>query len=214
MDKRNGGNDMELAVLEQVAKYFKGTKGVEDYEPIGVMPTTEPFLFRVIAKKKDKDEYTVWKCFNTSTGSMNCGVYLLTYEEAMEIFKRGSYIKGVSYNRLSELATKFKDGLIEDNAEEALKYFLEECDMTDDELEYFGIEKPKKYKEIDVEVCGSFKIVLPEDADEDYFIDNDLVIEDHLDELSTTGYILREGLDKEYAEHLLSIGYDGDLDYV
>lgn len=50
----------------------------------------------------------------------------------------------VPYGRLSELATMFKDGLIEDDEEEALRYFSEECGMTEDEYAYFGIESPER----------------------------------------------------------------------
>ena len=41
--------------------------------------------------------------------------------------------------RLEELATQFKDGLIDDE-EQALIYFDEICEMTDEEKEFFGIE--------------------------------------------------------------------------
>ena len=42
--------------------------------------------------------------------------------------------------RLEELATLFKDGLMEDDREEALEYFDNVCDMEPYEFEFFGIE--------------------------------------------------------------------------
>ena len=42
--------------------------------------------------------------------------------------------------RLEELATQFKDGLIEDDEESAMEYFDEVCEMTESEKEFFGIE--------------------------------------------------------------------------
>ena len=42
--------------------------------------------------------------------------------------------------RLEELATQFKDGLIEDNKESAMEYFADVCEMEDYEKEIFGIE--------------------------------------------------------------------------
>ena len=45
----------------------------------------------------------------------------------------------VGHNRLSELATKFKDGLMEDDVESAMEYFEDECEMTEQEMEWFGI---------------------------------------------------------------------------
>ena len=42
--------------------------------------------------------------------------------------------------RLEELATQFKDGLLEDDRESAMEYFEYTCEMTDEEKEFFGIE--------------------------------------------------------------------------
>lgn len=42
--------------------------------------------------------------------------------------------------RLEELATQFKDGLLEDDRESAMEYFEEVCEMEDEEKEFFGIE--------------------------------------------------------------------------
>ena len=45
----------------------------------------------------------------------------------------------ISRDRLIELATLFKDGLMQDDPEEAMNYFDEVCEMTDYEKEFFGI---------------------------------------------------------------------------
>ena len=50
-------------------------------------------------------------------------------------------MKEISRSRLEELATLFKDGLISDDRESAMEYFNEVCEMTDEEKEFFGIEK-------------------------------------------------------------------------
>lgn len=47
----------------------------------------------------------------------------------------------ISRSRLEELATLFKDGLIEDDRESAMEYFNEVCEMTNEEKEFFGIEE-------------------------------------------------------------------------
>lgn len=47
----------------------------------------------------------------------------------------------IPYYRLMELATLFKDGLIEDDKDTAMEYFDEVCDMREYEKESFGIEK-------------------------------------------------------------------------
>ena len=43
--------------------------------------------------------------------------------------------------RLEELATQFKDGLIEDDEEQALIYFDEVCEMSESEKEFFGLKR-------------------------------------------------------------------------
>lgn len=46
--------------------------------------------------------------------------------------------------RLEELATLFKDGMIEDDRESAFEYFDFICEMTDEEKEFFGIESEEE----------------------------------------------------------------------
>lgn len=46
--------------------------------------------------------------------------------------------------RLEELATLFKDGMIEDDRESAMNYFDFICEMTDEEKTYFGIESEEE----------------------------------------------------------------------
>ncbi len=58
-------------------------------------------------------------------------------QSAIDAFNKGH---SITYARMSELATLFKDGLIEDDEENAKEYFLGECDMDAQELEYFEIE--------------------------------------------------------------------------
>ena len=56
---------------------------------------------------------------------------------AIDSFNKGC---SITYMSMSDLATLFKDGLMDDDEESAKEYFLRECDMDEDELEYFGIE--------------------------------------------------------------------------
>lgn len=62
-------------------------------------------------------------------------------QSAIDAFNKGH---SITYARMSELATLFKDGLIEDDEESAKEYFLGECDMDEDELRYFGIENEEE----------------------------------------------------------------------
>ncbi len=63
---------------------------------------------------------------------------------ALEYFRIRTDPNYIPRSRLEELATKFKDGLVEDDSYEAWEYFTEECEMEDYELEYFGITNPNE----------------------------------------------------------------------
>ena len=47
----------------------------------------------------------------------------------------------ISRCRLEELATKFKDGLIECDEDFASEYFAEECELNESEMEFFELEE-------------------------------------------------------------------------
>ena len=211
-----------MNVFEMVMNYFKENEGVKNYEPVGVIPdnnSEQDYLYRVIAQYTGDDgwkkgTYAVWTSFNTTTQSLNYGHYDMSYKAAIKLFK-GEEEKPISWERLSELATKFKDGLELDDKEEALKYFTEKCEMTDEELKYFGIEKPKKYKRVKVEVNFDFEMVLPEEADEDYYASNILdlgnVLSDGCGERIYTD-VKEEGISEEKAERMIGVDYYGELD--
>lgn len=61
-------------------------------------------------------------------------------QKALDYFRYRTELDYITRSRLEELATKFKDGLIEDDEESAMEYFTEECEMTPCEMEFFGIE--------------------------------------------------------------------------
>lgn len=68
-------------------------------------------------------------------------------EKVNAILKAADYCKAKIENnyiprvRLEELATLFKDGLIEDDKEAALEYFDSVCEMSEEEKEFFEIEE-------------------------------------------------------------------------
>lgn len=59
---------------------------------------------------------------------------------ALEYFRALTETDYIPRCRLEELATQFKDGLIEDDEESAMEYFDEVCEMTDEEKVFFEIE--------------------------------------------------------------------------
>ena len=60
---------------------------------------------------------------------------------ALEHYRTLTETDYIPRNRLEELATQFKDGLIEDDEEQALIYFDEVCEMSEEEKSFFGIEE-------------------------------------------------------------------------
>lgn len=65
---------------------------------------------------------------------------MLYLQSAYDCFMEKTNPDYITRSRLEELTTLFKDGLISDDRENALKYFDEICGMTDEEKTYFGIE--------------------------------------------------------------------------
>ena len=59
---------------------------------------------------------------------------------ALDYFRMRTETNYISHCRLEELATQFKDGLLEDDEESAMEYFDEVCEMTESEKEFFGIK--------------------------------------------------------------------------
>ena len=59
---------------------------------------------------------------------------------ALEYYRTLTETNYIPRCRLEELATQFKDGLIENDREQALIYFDEVCEMENHEKEFFGIE--------------------------------------------------------------------------
>ena len=85
------------------------------------------------------------KCWGCTVSYTDFGKYSsLTEIEALqdmiELFRMRTETDYIPRCRLEELATQFKDGLIEDDETEAMEYFNEVCEMTESEKEFFGIE--------------------------------------------------------------------------
>ena len=59
---------------------------------------------------------------------------------ALEYYRNLTETDYIPRCRLEELATQFKDGLIEDDEESAMEYFDSEYEMSESEKKFFGIE--------------------------------------------------------------------------
>lgn len=98
--------------------------------------------FKEILQSVDLDNDQVGDAF---------GVFCIVDEKSLK--KANNNSPCISNERAIELATKFKDRIAEDamdfalSDEEFLEYFTDECDMTDDELEFFGIKSESEERQ-------------------------------------------------------------------
>lgn len=105
--------------------------------------------------KGGHEEWNVAYQYNAESKSWANGNYCYSLESAIATCLRkmdSNLVKsryqrdiesetGLTFERLDELATLFKDGLIEDDYDSAIEYFNDTCDMTEEEKVYFGIEE-------------------------------------------------------------------------
>lgn len=91
---------------------------------------------------KEKDEWA-WTCCYYCYYCEGCHAPCTEAEAlflALDYFRMRTETNYIPRCRLEELATQFKDGLIEDGVSEAMEYFDEVCEMTESEKEFFGIK--------------------------------------------------------------------------
>ena len=81
-----------------------------------------------------------WTVSYTDFGKYSSVTEIEALQEMIEVFRYKTEENYIPRCRLEELATQFKDGLIEDGESEAMEYFDEVCEMTDEEKEFFGIK--------------------------------------------------------------------------
>lgn len=91
---------------------------------------------------KEKGDWA-WTCsyFAYEYDGIPQGNQALALATAIDHFRLLTEDNYITRPRLEELATHFKDGLIEDDEYEAMIYFNETCEMEDYEKEFFGIEE-------------------------------------------------------------------------
>lgn len=119
------------------------------------------FDYEIIAQKKEyalikmesTEEYKIVSdiCADGSWAYTVCswmyGKYgreeYLVMQDALDAFRARTENTYIPRLRLEELATKFKDGMFscDLDEEEYDEFFDDECDMTDDELDFFGMKR-------------------------------------------------------------------------
>lgn len=96
--------------------------------------------YAVIKRDTDFEPYVVAWCLQDD-GMWEHGHYFSDLFDAVDYAKSQADEGRISYNRMSEIATKAIDGLFEDDSESAYEYCKDEIEMTEEEMDYFGVEK-------------------------------------------------------------------------
>lgn len=82
-----------------------------------------------------------WTCCYVNFGSFAPCNQAQALASCVDYFRSKTEKDFIPRNRLEELATLFKDGLISDDRDSALEYFDECCEMSEEEKSFFGIEE-------------------------------------------------------------------------
>ena len=106
-----------------------------------------------------------WTCcyydFGTFSGLTKAGALF----RALDYYLMRTDEKHIPWVRMSEIATLLKDGLIEDGEEEAYHYMADVVELSDTEVEYFGLNM-ERYREAIEE--GADTSTAPSSTDGDY----------------------------------------------
>ena len=110
--------------------------------------------YALILRGNELKEYAVVKGLNQELGDWERTSEYWSYEykgakidnqaaalaNAIDLFRMRTEEDYIPRARLEELATLFKDGLIEDDEDSAMDYFANSMELTKEEAEFFGIE--------------------------------------------------------------------------
>ena len=120
--------------------------------------------YALILRGKSMTQYAVVRGLNKETEGWDwtCCYYdfgeFSTLTKAEALFKALDYYlmrtneKHIPWARMSEIATVLKDGLIEDDEEEAYRYMADVAELTGTEAEYFGLDMERYGAAIDEDV--------------------------------------------------------------
>lgn len=108
----------------------------------------------VIARNFNAEEFSWDSASNNYAYSMESALATLLSRLGSDFVKSQRQLEierntGITFDRACELASKFKDGLFgaDLDEEEYNEFFLDECEMNEEELEFFGIEMESEEEE-------------------------------------------------------------------
>ena len=126
--------------------------------------------------KGDSPEWNVARDYNPEDKSWVAGNYCYSFESALAVFLEkmdSRFVKTdyqievekkypeLSYARMVELSTLFKDGLLADDEETAMEYFDETCEMSEDEKVFFELPEKNVQEETTNEESLQEPVMIP-----------------------------------------------------
>ena len=90
-----------------------------------------------------------WTCCYYDFGKFSGLTKAEALFRAVDYYLMRTNEKHISWARMSEIATALKDGLIEDDEEEAYRYMVDVAELSDAEAEHFGLDMEKYRKTTD-----------------------------------------------------------------
>ena len=81
-----------------------------------------------------------WTCCYYDFGEFSGLTRAEALFKALDYYLMRTNEKYISWTKMSEIATVLKDGLIEDNEEDAYRYLADTLELSDTEAEYFGLD--------------------------------------------------------------------------
>lgn len=128
MEKRHNPSGFDYEIIAQKKEYaLIKMESTEEYKIVSDICADGSWAYTVCSwmyGKYGREEY-------------------LVLQDALDAFRARTENTYIPRSRLEELATKFKDGMFscDLDEEEYDEFFDDECDMTDDELDFFGMKR-------------------------------------------------------------------------
>ena len=108
--------------------------------------------YALVLRGESMTQYAVVRGLDKETGSWDWTCCYYDFGEISKLTKAEALFKAldyylmrthenhISWARMSEIATVLKDGLIEDGEEDAYRYMADVVELSDAEVEYFGLD--------------------------------------------------------------------------
>lgn len=128
MEKRHNPSGFDYEIIAQKKEYaLIKMESTEEYKIVSDICADGSWAYTVCSwmyGKYGREEY-------------------LVLQDALDAFRARTENTYIPRSRLEELATKFIDGMFscDLDEEEYDEFFDDECDMTDDELDFFGMKR-------------------------------------------------------------------------